>query len=195
MASLINSLIITLRNSKTHFFVSFLVLIQFFPTMSSLTLGFHYLDRWKSANCFLFNISFINWGKCRRGFFLQKDKFIIQNDYREKTWLAYEIWKDYSFKNWNSSTVCCCSNLLKILVLWVKIRFSLTNVGQHIFIYFLRNVYLRPSKLLQKFQKNHGKPHSSVNIFLARSAINWNKLQVYLFFCSLQNQYWKWNFY
>ena len=69
---------------------SFLVSIQFFPTMSSVTLGFHCLDRWELANSCLFTISFINWGKCHSGVFLQKAKFIIQNDYKEKGWWAYE---------------------------------------------------------------------------------------------------------
>ena len=51
---------------------SFLVSIQFFPTMSSVTLGFHCLDRWELANSCLFTISFINWGKCHSGVFLLK---------------------------------------------------------------------------------------------------------------------------
>ena len=33
--------------------------------------------------------------------FSNKDKIIIKNDYEEKWWSAYKIWKEHSSKNWN----------------------------------------------------------------------------------------------
>ena len=37
--------------------------------------------------------------------FSKEDKIIIQNDYEEKGWSAYKIWKDHSSKNWTYSSV------------------------------------------------------------------------------------------
>ena len=34
-----------------------------------------------------------------------EDKIIIQNDYEEKGWTAYKIWKVHETKNWNYSSV------------------------------------------------------------------------------------------
>ena len=43
---------------------------------------------------YLFTIAFSN-----------KDKIIIKNDYEEKGWSAYKIWKDHSLKNWTYTSV------------------------------------------------------------------------------------------
>ena len=32
--------------------------------------------------------------------FSKEDKIIIKNDYEEKGWSAYKIWKEHSSKNW-----------------------------------------------------------------------------------------------
>ena len=37
--------------------------------------------------------------------FSKQDKIIIQNDYEEKGWSAYEIWKYHSSKNWTYTSV------------------------------------------------------------------------------------------
>ena len=37
--------------------------------------------------------------------FSKEDKIIIQNDYKEKGWSAYRIWKDHSSKNWTYASV------------------------------------------------------------------------------------------
>ena len=37
--------------------------------------------------------------------FSKEDKIIIQNDYEEKGWSAYKIWKDHSSKNWTYTSV------------------------------------------------------------------------------------------
>ena len=37
--------------------------------------------------------------------FSKEDKIIIQNDYEEKRWSAYKIWKDHSSKNWTYTSV------------------------------------------------------------------------------------------
>jgi len=37
--------------------------------------------------------------------FSKEDKIIIQNDYEEKAWSAYQIWKSHTLKNWNYSSV------------------------------------------------------------------------------------------
>ena len=37
--------------------------------------------------------------------FSKEDKIIIQNDYEEKGWSAYKIWKDHSLKNWTYTSV------------------------------------------------------------------------------------------
>ena len=37
--------------------------------------------------------------------FSKEDKIIIKNDYEEKGWSAYKIWKDHSLKNWTYTSV------------------------------------------------------------------------------------------
>ena len=37
--------------------------------------------------------------------FSKDDKIIIQNDYEEKEWSAYKIWKYHSLKNWTYTSV------------------------------------------------------------------------------------------
>ena len=37
--------------------------------------------------------------------FSKEDKIIIQNDYEEKGWCPYKIWKDHSSKNWTYTSV------------------------------------------------------------------------------------------
>ena len=37
--------------------------------------------------------------------FSKEDKIIIQNDYEEKVWSVYKIWKDHSSKNWTYTSV------------------------------------------------------------------------------------------
>ena len=37
--------------------------------------------------------------------FSNEDKIIIQNDYEEKIWSAYKIWKSHSSKIWDYSSV------------------------------------------------------------------------------------------
>ena len=37
--------------------------------------------------------------------FSKEVKIIIQNDYEEKGWSAYKIWKDHSSKNWTYTSV------------------------------------------------------------------------------------------
>ena len=37
--------------------------------------------------------------------FSKENKIIIQNDYEEKGWSAYKIWKDHSSKNWTYTSV------------------------------------------------------------------------------------------
>ena len=37
--------------------------------------------------------------------FSKEDKIIIQNDYEEKGWSAYKVWKDHSSKNWTYTSV------------------------------------------------------------------------------------------
>ena len=37
--------------------------------------------------------------------FSKEDKIIIQNDYEEKGWFAYKIWKVQSSKNWTYTSV------------------------------------------------------------------------------------------
>ena len=52
------------------------------------------------------------------GQFSDEDKAIIKNDFLEKGWCAYTIWKEHAQKKWNwvSGTValegCCCTKLL-----------------------------------------------------------------------------------
>ena len=37
--------------------------------------------------------------------FSKEDKIIIENDYEEKWWSTYKIWKDHSSKNWTYTPV------------------------------------------------------------------------------------------
>ena len=57
--------------------------------------------------------------------FSKEDKIIIQNDYEEKGWSAYKIWKDHSSKNWTYTS-------LKILLERFKDSSTmvLVNLGQ-----------------------------------------------------------------
>ena len=37
--------------------------------------------------------------------FSKEDKIIIQNDYEERGWSAYNIWKNHSAKNWTYTSI------------------------------------------------------------------------------------------
>ena len=37
--------------------------------------------------------------------FSNEDKIVIQNDYEEKSWSVYKIWKNHPFKKWDYSSV------------------------------------------------------------------------------------------
>ena len=39
--------------------------------------------------------------------FSVKDLAVIENDYQEKGWSAYRIWKEHRTKNWNYRSVLC----------------------------------------------------------------------------------------
>ena len=38
-------------------------------------------------------------------FFSEEDKAVIKNDYEEKGWSAYRIWKEHPSKGWVESSV------------------------------------------------------------------------------------------
>ena len=37
--------------------------------------------------------------------FSNEDKIVIQNDYEEKNWSVYKIWKNHPFKKWDYPSV------------------------------------------------------------------------------------------
>ena len=37
--------------------------------------------------------------------FPKEDKIIIENNYEEKGWSVYKIWKDHSLKNWAYTSI------------------------------------------------------------------------------------------
>ena len=84
-------------------FVPFHCFVQFFlprkySAVSSLALDYitllYIVNKLPLSSHYLFVIMFS-----------KEDKIIIQNDYEEKGWSAYKIWKDHSSKNWTCTSV------------------------------------------------------------------------------------------
>ena len=63
--------------------------------------------------------------------FSKEDKIIIENDYEEKGWSTYKIWKDHSSKNWTYTSV---KRLLKLFkdsgTMNTKKKKALIDLGQ-----------------------------------------------------------------
>ena len=106
MTSLINSFKL-MSYLKAHIFVSFHCFLQVFFTkkiqysvFTSVTID---ITIYCSRIASLFTVSFRHY--LFTMVFSKEDKIIIQDDYEEKGWSAYKIWKDHSSSDWSYTSV------------------------------------------------------------------------------------------